>query len=93
MGEYWWRRRLERKLLELAGQSCVNTKSTGQWLAPCLGDVRIEGVEALLPQQLAKTCGPVRRGGRVVECGGLENRCPFARTGGSNPSLSATIYI
>ena len=49
MGEYRWRRRLERKLLELAGRSCVNTKSTGQWLAPCLGDVRIEGVEALLP--------------------------------------------
>ena len=23
----------------------------------------------------------------MVECGGLENRCPFARTGGSNPSL------
>ena len=34
---------------------------------------------------------PERRGGRVVECGGLENRCPFARTGGSNPSLSARI--
>jgi hypothetical protein len=31
-----------------------------------------------------------RRNGRVVECGGLENRCPFTRTGGSNPSFSAT---
>ena len=31
-----------------------------------------------------------RRNGRVVECGGLENRCPLARTGGSNPSSSAT---
>ena len=30
-----------------------------------------------------------RRNGRVVECGGLENRCPFTRTGGSNPSFSA----
>jgi hypothetical protein len=25
----------------------------------------------------------------VVERGGLENRCTLARTGGSNPSLSA----
>ena len=25
----------------------------------------------------------------MVDCGGLENRCPFAGTGGSNPSLSA----
>ena len=31
------------------------------------------------------------RNGRVVECGGLENRCPFARTGGSNPSFSADL--
>ena len=31
-----------------------------------------------------------RRNGRVVECGGLENRCPFTRTGGSNPSFSAS---
>ncbi len=30
-----------------------------------------------------------RRGGRVVECGGLENRCRFAPTQGSNPCLSA----
>ena len=29
------------------------------------------------------------RDGRVVECGGLENRCPLRWTGGSNPSLSA----
>ena len=33
-----------------------------------------------------------RRNGRVVECGGLENRCPFTRTGGSNPSSSANHY-
>jgi hypothetical protein len=31
-----------------------------------------------------------RRGGRVVYCGGLENRCGRKVTGGSNPSLSAT---
>ena len=30
-----------------------------------------------------------RRGGRVVECGGLENRCGGDSTGGSNPPLSA----
>ena len=29
------------------------------------------------------------RGAGVVERGGLENRCTLARTGGSNPSLSA----
>ena len=28
-------------------------------------------------------------GGRVVECGGLENRCTLTGTGGSNPSPSA----
>jgi hypothetical protein len=33
-----------------------------------------------------------RRGGRVVECGGLENRCRFAPTQGSNPCLSAITY-
>ncbi len=31
------------------------------------------------------------RGGRVVECGGLENRCTGNCTEGSNPSLSADI--
>ena len=30
-----------------------------------------------------------RRGGRVVECTGLENRSPFTRTAGSNPAPSA----
>ena len=30
-----------------------------------------------------------RRNGRVVECGGLENRCTLTGTGGSNPSFSA----
>ena len=31
-----------------------------------------------------------RRGGRAVECGGLENRCwGYSSTEGSNPSLSA----
>ena len=31
-----------------------------------------------------------RRDARVVDWGGLENRCPGNWTGGSNPSLSAT---
>jgi hypothetical protein len=31
----------------------------------------------------------MRRGARVVEWGGLENRCAFAGTVGSNPTLSA----
>ena len=33
-----------------------------------------------------------RRGARAVELDGLENRCAFAGTVGSNPTLSA-IYI
>ncbi len=32
-----------------------------------------------------------RRGDRVAECAGLENRCTFAGTEGSNPSLSALL--
>ena len=32
-----------------------------------------------------------RRGGRVVYCGGLENRFGFTADGGSNPSLSANL--
>ncbi len=31
------------------------------------------------------------RDGRVVECGGLENRCTVTGTGGSNPSFSAIL--
>jgi hypothetical protein len=31
-----------------------------------------------------------RRGGRVVYCGGLENRFGLTADGGSNPSLSAS---
>jgi hypothetical protein len=31
----------------------------------------------------------VRRNGRVVDRGGLENRCACEGTGGSNPSFSA----
>ena len=31
-----------------------------------------------------------RRDGRVVDCGGLENRWGVTAPGGSNPSLSAT---
>ena len=32
------------------------------------------------------------RGARVVERDGLENRCTFTRTEGSNPSLSAIFH-
>ena len=34
----------------------------------------------------------LRRDARVVDWGGLENRCPGNWTGGSNPSLSANSY-
>ncbi len=33
------------------------------------------------------------RGGRVVYCGGLENRFGLTADGGSNPSLSATCGV
>ena len=36
-----------------------------------------------------RLCGGGWRGGRVVYCGGLENRFGFTADGGSNPSLSA----
>ena len=34
-----------------------------------------------------------RRGGRVVECAGLENRCPRKRTVSSNLTLSVVLLI
>ena len=34
----------------------------------------------------------MRRGARVVEWDGLENRCARKGTEGSNPSLSASIH-
>ena len=40
---------------------------------------------------LDKTCR--RRGGRVVECAGLENRYGRKTIGGSNPPLSAILCI
>ena len=36
---------------------------------------------------------PCRRDARVVESGGLENRCALMGTEGSNPSLSGSIKI
>src|SRR5436305_1957064 len=43
------------------------------------------------PSPLARRRGRAhpRRGGRAVECGGLENRYPCKRIGGSNPLPSA----
>ena len=38
----------------------------------------------------AKTAAPMRRGARVVDRDGLENRCACKRTVGSNPTLSAS---
>ena len=35
----------------------------------------------------------MRRGGRVVYRGGLENRFGLTANGGSNPSLSANIRV
>ncbi|KAF0182520.1 MAG: hypothetical protein FD164_1083 [Nitrospirae bacterium] len=41
----------------------------------------------------ATQAGGSWRGGRAVECGGLENRCRGNLTGGSNPPLSAMIFF
>ncbi len=44
----------------------------------------------LSPSEFSRWAGG-RRGGRVVYCGGLENRFGFTADGGSNPSLSAKL--
>ena len=36
---------------------------------------------------------PMRRGAGAAERGGLENRCGFTPTVGSNPTLSASLII
>ena len=41
---------------------------------------------------LRGAASPLRRGGRVVECGGLENRLGPRSYEGSNPSSSAILY-
>ncbi len=43
------------------------------------------------PPKTREITAPIkmRRGARVVEWGGLENRCAFAGTVGSNPTPSA----
>ena len=54
---------------------------------------RVEVTSGVLEEECAemlKRFFSQRRGGRVVECGGLENRCGGDSTGGSNPPLSAT---
>jgi hypothetical protein len=43
----------------------------------------------LAAARMAKRTSLVRRDGRVVDGGGLENHCTGNGTGGSNPSLSA----
>ena len=62
-----------------------------------LDDERLNHRVEVVSGVLEKECSEVlkdffrqRRGGRVVEGGGLENRCGGNSTEGSNPSLSAT---
>jgi tRNA(adenine34) deaminase len=53
---------------------------------------RVEVVSGVMKEESALVLQDFfrqRRGGRVVECGGLENRCGGDSTGGSNPPLSA----
>jgi hypothetical protein len=53
----------------------------------CQNGCQIKGVETSKTQKTLEFT--LRMGGRVVECGGLENRCGLKPTGGSNPSPSA----
>ncbi len=62
-----------------------------------LGDARLNHRVEVVSGVLEEECAEVlkeffrqRRGGRVVEGGGLENRCGGDSTVGSNPTLSAT---
>src|SRR6266511_2852385 len=55
----------------------------------CLDSVRLARV-GLYAHPPGVSYTRERRGGRAVECGGLENRCGLRVTGGSNPSLSAS---
>jgi hypothetical protein len=55
---------------------------------------KCEGMTLRLPQRAEYITSVSRgRGGRVVECGGLENRYRGNPIGGSNPPLSATPYF
>lgn len=56
-----------------------------------LKSVSRKGVWVQVPPEL-QTINK-RRGGRVVDCAGLENRSPRKGAGGSNPSLSAVALL
>lgn len=47
------------------------------------GPITVHPIQGIMPPML------LRRRGRVVDCGGLENRCPLTGTVGSNPTASA----
>ena len=58
--------------------------------APRLPRDAKNGLHPTQSGSIERTVDPSRRGAGVVERGGLENRCPFTGTQGSNPCLSAT---
>src|SRR5918993_1162394 len=60
----------------------------GALLRRYVGEFLHRGFESLL-LRWGPAGPPARRGGRAVECGGLENRSGCKPRGGSNPSLSA----
>ena len=64
---------------------CVSSGRSAAWLARPSGGREVGGSNPLAPTMR----GFMRRGAGVVERGGLENRCAFMGTEGSNPSLSA----
>ena len=54
---------------------------------------RVEHYKGAAPDSHWQQVLAFRRGARVVEWDGLENRCAGNRTVGSNPTLSANITI
>ena len=72
-------------LCRLASLSRVSA-GTAAWPRRRGDEYRASGGRPTLP--LRRLERSLRRGDRVAEGGGLENRCAGNRTGGSNPSLS-----
>ncbi len=68
----------------MSGKACLSPNPSGNGIAQQM--IRENCSKSRDHETLQKT---LRRGGRVVECGGLENRCARKCTEGSNPSLSA----
>src|SRR5690606_12241435 len=68
------------------GMHSIKMRATAAWWEPPVGEVL---VSALPP---GVTLGSPRRGGRVVDCTGLENRRPLAGLVSSNLTRAVRSY-